>query len=140
MNISACRKHAHSDNYEGSLKSAGSPDRDSVISRRKLSSSRWFCLIPIGFPIPVLPRCFRLRREKSVASRHLNFQESLGVEDVTLFDDFVLVEQKSSYSVDLVGSERSLCVPRQGAVDIVPHRRRERPIAPKGQYGSTCGD
>ena len=105
-----------------------------------LSSSRWFCLIPIGFPIPVLRRCFRLGREKSVTIRHLDFQQSLGVEDVTLFDDVVLVEQKSSHGVNLVGSERSLRVPWHGAVDIVPHRRRERPIAPKSQYWSASGE
>src|ERR1017187_7242323 len=108
--------------------------------RRASSSSRWFCLIPIGFPIPVLRRGFRLGRKESGTIRHLDFQQSLGVEGVTFFYDVALVEQKSSHSVDLVKSERSLCVPRHGAIDIVPHRRRERPIAPGSQYWSMGGE
>jgi hypothetical protein len=59
-------------------------------------------------------------RNESITIRHLDLQQTLGVNEVALSDDVVPIEQEGSQGVNLVRAERSLLLSRHGAVDKVP--------------------
>src|SRR3990167_7370541 len=93
---------------------------------RSAVKPEWSCLS--GLPL-------RPGRKESIPIRHLDFRKTLGVHDVVLFDDFIAIEQKGGHSIHLVGAERSFLFWRHGTVDIVPDRRRKRPVTPHGPHG-----
>src|SRR5258708_6343721 len=74
-------------------------------------------------------RIYRHCRNEAIPVRHLNLRETLGVQDVALLDDAILVVQKCDQRVDFVRGERSRLAGRHGAVDIVPSDRRIRVVA-----------
>src|SRR5262245_20416809 len=68
-------------------------------------------------------------RKEPIPIRHLNLRQSLGVDDITFFDDVTFIENEGGQSVDLVRAERSFLTSRHGPVDVVPYRRCKRPVA-----------
>src|SRR5579864_2877652 len=70
-------------------------------------------------------------RNKVISIWHLNFRQGLGVENVVLFfDDVILIQDKRRQSVHLVRAERSSLASRHGAIDVIPNRGSVRPPAP----------
>src|SRR5450755_3524240 len=71
----------------------------------------------------------RHRRNEAIPVRHFDLRQSLGVKDVALLDDAVLIEQKRDERINFVRFERSWITGGHRAVDIVPGDRRIREVA-----------
>src|SRR5882672_9655520 len=65
---------------------------------------------------------------------HFYLRQTLGLKYLILRDEIVDEEQKSRQRVYLIGRERALTIERHGAIDVIPHLRRERRA--KRQYSS----
>ena len=73
---------------------------------------------------PGLPR--RPRRHASVPIRQGDLRQTLGVDDVSLLENLVPIEQKGGQSANLVRAERSLSLWGHGGVAIVPYATNRR--------------
>src|SRR5689334_19203113 len=63
----------------------------------------------------------------SLTTRHLDLRQTLSVHHFILaLDDIVLVKQKRSQRVNLIGHQRPLFTERHAAADVIPHNRRVR--------------
>ena len=83
----------------------------------------WGLGVALKSGLPGLPR----RREgKSVAIRHFDLRQTLGVHDLVFLDDVVLVQQEGGEGVHLIGAQRPFFPQRHAAIDVIPYRRRER--------------
>src|SRR5258708_38982337 len=74
------------------------------------------------------------RWNESVSIRHLNLRQALGVDDIGLLDDVILIEDQRRQSINLVRCEGSFLAARHGPPDIIPNRSCKRPVIPNRLY------
>src|SRR5215471_3991055 len=63
-----------------------------------------------------------------IAIRHLDLRQTLFVEDFVLRDHLVQEEQVGRQRIYLIGAESPLIPERHGAMNEIPHRRRQRRV------------